>query len=198
MPVNNRCRKPALNQSSTSLAPASLGEFLRDKELDAFLEAFEFEGINPFGFGFVEGLLGAGLGGFDGRQINFCYVDRGLGEHGNRVAQHFGEAVVHGDVFRFTSFENLEFPGLDFGHQRHVPGKNTDLARLCGQYDLIGLGGEDFFVRSDDFESQGHQVGRWEGGEVGRWEGLKVNFKCSTILLAARPLGYISEFSVWR
>ena len=51
----------------------------------------------------------------------------------------------------FTTFDHFELACFDLGDEWNVPGEDTGFAGLSGQYDLIGLGGEDLFVGRNEF-----------------------------------------------
>src|SRR5437868_9663373 len=91
------------------------------------------------------------------RFVQIGAADRGVGEHRDEFRLHFEDAARNEDklLFAATGRRDAHRTGLDAGDELRVARIDTELARLSGQDNELGLAGVDRFFGAYDVDMDG-------------------------------------------
>ena len=85
-----------------------------------------------------------------------------VGEHGEALLGHFGDAAEHHDLLLIAAGDHGEDARTDHRHHRRVVGEHAEIALDAGDVDLIDLAGEGELFGRNQIEVEGGHLGTCE------------------------------------
>src|SRR5271165_1278686 len=106
------------------------------------------------GGGALQGFFGAGLGFLGALHIDLLGALSGIGEDGDLLRQHFGEAPRDRKIMRVRTLTIADLADGQAGNQRRVTGQNAEFPALTRDLYSVDTLAHQHFVGGYDFEFQ--------------------------------------------
>src|SRR6266851_4361864 len=93
--------------------------------------------------------------------VQVASSNRRVRQHRHHIRLDFQKSTLDVDdlLFRLPRHLDADYPGLDLGNERRVPGINAELAHHAGKHDELRVAGIDRLFGADNIDVNG--VGHW-------------------------------------